>query len=142
MNNQESMRIRRAHIQGGERSFSVKFLWGIARREIRCARMVTPKKCMVALRMRIPTLGNIVASRRSMVVPAPWRGTDTGKAKLERRPSPTLTFYESLVSACKMQGVRPPSHTGRVCEPLRWSNIPKRPGHYDRVVLTGCDLWA
>jgi hypothetical protein len=57
MNNQESIKIKRTHIQGQEASLSVKLLWNIVRLEIRCARTVTPSRWMIALSECTPEVG-------------------------------------------------------------------------------------
>ena len=71
MNNQESTKIRRTHFQGQEVSLSVRLPRSIVRREMRCARMVTPRRWIVALRACIPALGNIIELDRSMAVSTP-----------------------------------------------------------------------
>lgn len=60
INNQESIKIKRTHIQGQETSLSVKLPRSIVRLETRCARMVTPRRWMIALRACIPVFGNII----------------------------------------------------------------------------------
>ena len=91
-NNQESMKIVRTHIQGQEIPFSVKLPRSIVR-EMRCARMVGPRRWTVALRTRIPTTGD--ASDRFMAVSATRSDTDTGRVKLERFSHPGLEFCKS-----------------------------------------------
>ena len=91
-NNQESMRIIRAHIQGHETPFSVKLPWSTVR-EMRWARMVGPRRWMVALRTCIPMVGD--ASDRFMAVSTTRSGTDTGSVKLERFSHPGLEFCKS-----------------------------------------------
>ena len=82
MNSQESMKIRRTHFQGQEVSLSVRLPRSIVRREMRCARMVTPRRWIIALRACVPVLGNIIRLGRSMVVSTPRSGTDAGRVEL------------------------------------------------------------
>ena len=83
MNDQESIKIRRTHIDGQE------IPWSIVRREMTCARTVRPMKWMVALRTRIPTLGNIDTLGLSITVPTPRaHGRDTRRVKLEKFSPP------------------------------------------------------
>ena len=57
MNNQESTKMRRTHIRGQETSLSVKFPRSSIRLEMRCARMETPRRLMIALRTLVPAFG-------------------------------------------------------------------------------------
>jgi len=83
MNNQESTKIRRAHFQGQEVSLSVRLPRRMVRWEMRCARMVTPRRWIVALRACIPALGNIIGLDRSMAsISTPRSGTDTRRVEL------------------------------------------------------------
>jgi hypothetical protein len=66
MNNQESINIKRTHIRGQERALSVELPRSAVRLEMRCARMVTPRRWIVALRTLAPTLGNTIVLDRSM----------------------------------------------------------------------------
>jgi hypothetical protein len=66
INNQESIKIKRTHIQGQETSLSVEVPRSAVRLEMRCARTVTPTRCIVALRTLVPTFGNTIALDRSM----------------------------------------------------------------------------
>ena len=82
INNQESIKIKRTHIQGQEASLNVKLPRSIVRLETRCARIVTPSRWMIALRACIPTLGNSIVLDRFIAMPR--SGTDTGRMRLER----------------------------------------------------------
>ena len=82
INNQESTKIRRMHIQGQETSLNVKLSRSIVRREMRWARRLTPRRWIVALRTCIPMFGNTIVLGRSMAVTTPRSRTGTGRAKL------------------------------------------------------------
>lgn len=126
MNNQESTKIRRIHIRGQERSFNKELPRNIVRREMRCARMVTPRKWTVALRTCIPTFGKIIELDRSMAVSTPRSGgTDTGREKLGVFSSPRAAFYRLTFHEISMTGT-----VGRVCSASRakirmsnWRNV-------------------
>lgn len=92
INNQESTKIKRTHIQGQETSLSVKLPRSIVRLETRCARTVTPRRWMIALRTCIPMVGNLIVVGRSIAVSVSRNGTGTGWVRLER-----FTYLETQV---------------------------------------------
>lgn len=104
MNNQESIKIIRRHIEGQEAPFSMELPWIIIRREMICARMVTPIKWMVALRTCIPTLGNIVALGRSMAISTPRGRVGIGRVMLEGFSSRRLAFCKLVTAGTVSHG--------------------------------------
>ena len=121
MNNQESIKIRRTHFQVQRVSLNVTLPGSIARLEMRCARMVTPRRWIAALRTCIPALGNIIGLGRSMAVSAPRSGTDTEREEPGGGgiPPPRPTLYNDQRSALSDASVTPP----RSCLDPNDSNI-------------------
>lgn len=108
MNDQESIKTRRTHIDGQE------IPWSIVRREMTCARTVRPMKWMVALRTRIPTLGNIDTLGLSITVPTPRAQRERYReGKVGEIFTPGLTFCK-LTAGTVRCGYIPRSHAALV----------------------------